>query len=244
MVFGLAISPGSGQGSGSSGKEPGFFARNRAAIIAGIAAVVVLTLVAVFFRNTATAPRVKQVETITIVPVQPPKPPPPPPPVQQQMIQQPKVTTPIPKPTQPAPPTKVAPPKSAAPAATPLGTSIKGNSPNSFDLTGTPGGDGLLGGGGGGGSGAWAYYASLLQTQINAALQKNPRTNHASFQVNARIWLDNTGRVTRAVVAPSGNAEIDAAIQNEVFTGMRFSEPPPAGMPMPIVISLTGEQPL
>ena len=243
MAFGIVTSPGPNRGPGSSGREPGFLARNRAAVITGIAAIIVFGLVALFFRNTATEPPVKQVETITIVPVQPPKPPPPPPPVQQQMIQQPKITTPIQKPTEQAPPTKVAPPKAAAPAATPLGTSIKGNTPNNFDLSGTPGGNGLLDGGGGGGSGAWSYYASQLQDKINQALQKNPHTSHATFQVAASIWVDATGKVTRVEGTSSGNKDIDAAIQQQVLAEMSAGSPP-AGMSMPIHMNLTGEQPL
>jgi hypothetical protein len=188
---------------------------------------------------------VKQVENITIIAIQPPKPPPPPPPPPQEMIQQPKITAPIPKPTAPAPPTKVATPKAAAPIAPPLGTSIHSNAaPDSFNLSGNAGGDSLLGGGGGeGGSGAWSYYASQLQTRISQALHGNKTTTNATFQVTARVWVDATGLVTRVVVAPSGSPAIDAAIGNEVLAGEKF-DPPPAGMPMPIVMNLTGQQPL
>jgi periplasmic protein TonB len=227
-------------GPSTTAGAPGFFGRNRAAIIVGAAAIIIFALIAVFFRNSATQPPVRQVETVTIVPVQPPKPPPPPP-VQQQMIQQPKITTPIQKPTEQAPPTKVAPPKAAAP---PLGTSIKGNTANNFDLSGTSG-DGLVGGdGGGGGSGAWAYYASQLQTQINVALQKNPRTSHASFQVTAHVWLDANGNPTRVTLSnSSGNPIIDQAIRDQVLATLNAGAPP-VGMSMPINVSLTGEPPL
>jgi periplasmic protein TonB len=243
MAFGMITSSGTplGRAPGPSGQEPGFFARNRAAIIAGIVALIVLGVVVSFLRTTVTAPPVKQVETVTIVPVQPPKPPPPPPPVQQQMIQQPKITMPLQKPTEQASPTKVATPKAAAP---PLGTAIKGSTPNNFDLSGSGSGDGLLDGGGGGGSGAWSYYASQLQGQINTALQKNPHTSHASFQVTARIWLDAKGVVTSVVLSSSsGNPQIDQAIRTQALATLNAGAPP-AGMPMPINISLTGEQPM
>ena len=225
---------------------PGFVRQHGAAFAAAAVLIVLLLIALVFFLSNRHQPPVKQVETITIIAVQPIKPPPPPPPPPQEMIQQPKITTPIAKPTEPAPPTKVATPKAVAPVAPPLGTSIHSNAaPDSFNLSGNAGGDSLLGGGGGeGGSGAWSYYASLLQSQINQALHVNKKTTNASFQVVARVWVDSTGFVTRVVVAPSGNNIIDSAIRNEVLAGMRFSEPPPAGMPMPIVMSLTGQQPL
>jgi periplasmic protein TonB len=224
---------------------PGFVRQHGAAFGAAAAIIILFLIALVFLLSNRNQQPVKQVETITIVAVQLPKPPPPPPPPPE-MIQQPKITTPIAKPTEPAPPTKVATPKAAAPAAPPLGTSIHSNAaPDSFNLSGNTGGNGLLGGGGGeGGSGAWSYYASLLQGQLNQALHANKKTTNASFQVTTRVWVDATGLVTRVVVAPSGNDVIDAAIRNEVLAGMKFSAPPPAGMPMPIVISLTGQQPL
>ena len=225
---------------------PGFVRQHGAAVGAAVAVILLLLLALVFFLSNRSQPPVKQVENITIIAVQPPKPVPPPPPPPQQMIQQPKITTPILKPTEAAPPTKVVTPKAAAPTAPPLGTTIHSNAaPDSFNLSGNAGGDSLLGGGGGeGGSGAWSYYASLLQSQLNQALHANKKTTNASFQVVARVWVDNTGLVTRVVVTPSGNDVIDAAIRNEVLAGMRFSQAPPAGIPMPIVMSLTGEAPL
>lgn len=229
---------------GMDDEEDGFFVRHRISLIVGGIAVILLGIAAFFMANTARQPPVHQVETITIVPVRPPPPPPPPPPPQQQMIQQPKITMPIPKPTEPAPPTKVAPPKPAAPAATPMGTSIKGNSPNNFDLTGNAGGDGLLDGGGGGGGGAWSYYSGQAQDRITAALEKNPGTRHATAGLQVKIWVDSNGLISRIVlIHPSGNPTVDAAIERQVLPKLPLGVPP-AGMPMPMNVSLTGQEPL
>lgn len=227
------------------GEDPRFLIRHRTSIIVGVVAVLVLAVIAWLTTGTVNQAPVHRVETVTIVPVQPVKPPPPPPPPPQQMIQQPKITTPEIKEANPNQPPKAAPPKPAAPASVPMGTSLKANGQaNNFDLTGTPGGNGLLGGGGGGGGSRWGWYQNVMQAQLNQALHENKTTTQATFQVTARVWVDAAGLVTRVVVAPSGNPAVDDAIRNQVLVHMRFNQPPPADMPMPIVLSLTGESPL
>jgi len=59
-----------------------------------------------------------------------------------------------------------------------------------------------------------------------------------------RIWPDNTGRITRATLASStGDAALDAALRDDVLSGLQLSEPPPADMPLPIVMQLTAKKP-
>jgi hypothetical protein len=177
---------------------------------------------------------------VVMVKVQPVMPPPLP-----AIITQPKVTVMIPAPSSAMPSDK----RPMRPAAPAVGTALPSNGQSDgFDLSGTPGGIGLIGGGGGDGGGAggnasWADYNSLLQVQITQALQHNPRTRDAIFEVTARIWIDGSGIVTRAIVSTTGDAAMDAALKNEVLTGARYSAAPPAGMPMPVVLRITGERP-
>jgi outer membrane biosynthesis protein TonB len=86
----------------------------------------------------------------------------------------------------------------------------------------------------------WGWYASQVQSVISQALQNNKDTRYADFRVEARIWADPTGKITRARIAKStGNAAVDNALTNAVLTGLILQEAPPAGMPMPIVLRLT-----
>ena len=63
--------------------------------------------------------------------------------------------------------------------------------------------------------------------------------NNAFLQV-----LDASGRVTRATLSgSSGDPGIDAAIREEILTGLKFQAPPPDGMPMPIVMRLKATRP-
>ncbi len=223
-------------------------ARHRASFVTlGIGAVLAALLLYALL-HTARQPVVHQAPVITMVIIQPPKPPPPPPPLPQpKMITQPKMTVPEQKPQIPNQPPKAAPTKPAGRPAPALGTSIHNNGPaDSFDLSGDTSGNGLIGGGGGGGGGGsrWGYYAGMVQSQIEAALSHNPVTRDASAGLEVRIWADAGGLVTRvALVKSSGDPAVDSAIENDVLAHMQL-QPPPSDMPMPMVMSLTGQSAL
>ena len=189
----------------------------------------------------------RKVNELTIVAIVPPPPPPPPPPekqpeqkvieqtpVKQEIIEEKAVDIP-----------KDAPPEANNdPLPGPLGLDDAGKGPG--DLLGRPGGRGLIGGGGGGGGGGsrWGWYASIVQTQIEAALRANERTRHAVLQVQVRLWSDSTGRINRVQLASSsGNPDLDAVIRDQILGAMTLREPPPKDMPMPIIMRLSAQQP-
>ncbi len=134
--------------------------------------------------------------------------------------------------------------KSPASDTPALGTSIQGN--GSGDGFGLAAGNGYVGGtgksGGHGSNSRWGWYASQIQNTISQALQSNTNIHNADFRIVARIWTDRTGRITRARLAKStGNPALDNALTNEVLVGLILQEPPPDGMPMPIVLRLTAQ---
>jgi TonB family protein len=138
-------------------------------------------------------------------------------------------------------------PKPEEPPAAPLGTGIAGPGSDALGLSGHGNGGGYGPGGngtGGRGGSRWGWYAGQVQNRIAEAIRNNRKTRNASMHVDVRIWPDNTGRITRATISGStGDAAVDAALKNEVLTGLRLSEPPPEGMPTPIVIRLTARRP-
>jgi TonB family protein len=174
-------------------------------------------------------------ESITLVSLPPPPPPPPqftpPPPPPQQEEQ--KMEQPMIKEDQP----KAEPPKDEPP----LGTNVKGDGPgDSFGLGSNPG-NGRLGSSGNGSK--WGWYASQVSSRIQAALQQNRKTRSASMNVRVRVWPDTTGRITRAQVSGStGDPALDSAV-NEALTGLQLQEPPPTGMPAPIVLQVAAHRP-
>lgn len=200
-------------------------------------------LVAWFLFGGKSKPKKRDAGIVSIMPVLPPPPPPPPP----------QPTPPPPEPvSQPDQPELVeetqpeAPPEAAPDEPAPMGSNIQGDGPpDGFGLTGK-GGGGLIGGRGkGGGSGSrFGAYAGRVQGAVSAALRAHKLTRSASLSLKARIWVDASGRVTRATLeGSSGDPAVDNALRNEILTSVTLPEPPPEGMPMPIVMRINAARP-
>jgi outer membrane biosynthesis protein TonB len=139
---------------------------------------------------------------------------------------------------------KDAPPDSNDPPPGPPGLDDAGKGPG--ELLGRPGGRGLIGGGGGGGGGGsrWGWYASIVQTQIEAALRANEKTRHAVMRIQVRLWPDAMGKINRVqLVSSTGNADLDAVIRDQILGGLTLREPPPKDMPMPIITRVSAQSP-
>jgi periplasmic protein TonB len=172
-------------------------------------------------------------DSITLVSLAPPPPPamtPPPPPPQQEEQ---KMEQPMIKEDQP----KEAPP----PDEPPLGTGIKGNgNGDSFGL-GSGSGTGRIGGNENGSK--WGAYASHVQASVAEAIRRYRKTRSANLSLKVRIWPDSSGRISRAQLAGStGDPSLDNAIQDDVLSGLQL-QPPPVGMPAPIVLRLNARRP-
>lgn len=216
-------------------------------IIAGAVALVALGAGAVFLFGSSDEPKKKKATTVSIMPVLPPPPPPPTPP-----------PTPPPAPPEPVEPppdapefveetTPEAPPEPEAEAPEAMGSNIQGDGPpDGFGLVGK-GGGGMIGGGrgaGGGGGTRFGWYAGRVQNAVTSALRTHRATRASSLSIKARIWVDGSGRVTRASLeGSSGDREIDQTIQRDILTGLQLPDPPPEGMPMPILMRINAARP-
>jgi len=139
---------------------------------------------------------------------------------------------------------KVEAPKAPEPPKEALGTNLKGNGPGMAGLGGSGNGGGTFGGQPGGGGSKWGAFAGQVQTKVANALRSNSQTKKANLKIQVRIWSDSTGRITRAKLdASTGDSKLDQVIQNDVLTNLQLDQPPPAGMPMPIVMRLTARRP-
>jgi TonB family protein len=220
-------------------EELGFFRRFRIPLALG-ALLVIGGAVWVIKGDHKSAPQKAPIHMVAVLP--PPPPPPPPPPT-------PPPTPPPPEPEQKPefqpeekPEEKPPDPPPAAPA---LGSNIVGDGDNGFGLVAGGGngfGNGL--GGNGGNRSKYGYYAGQVQGRVVEALRANKATRSAAMTLQVRIWVDATGRVTRASLAGStGHAATDAALRDEILTGLQLPAPPPEGMPMPIVMRITAKRP-
>jgi len=205
-----------------------FFRRFRIAIIVTSFVLAVIIVIAKFASGSAVSKR----DSITLVSIAPPPPPPPllrpPPPPQQeeQKMEQPMIKEEEPK---------------EASKSEPLSTGIKGDGANNFGLSSKPD-HGLIGQNGGRGT-KWSWYAKQVQGRVQQALQTNRRTRSASMNVSVRVWPDPSGRIRRAQLSEStGDPGLDAAIRDEVLTGLQLDQPPPADMPAPITLRLAARR--
>jgi protein TonB len=216
----------------------GFFKRNGIAIIVGVVLALLISTVGVLVKMYGKVPPPRKPEEIVIhlqpMPPMPPPPPPPPPPPQppeKKFVEQPKDLKPLEKPKDVA----KAPDKPAGPPG-PKGPA----SDNGLNQAGGGGG----GGGGDGGGSEFGPYAAEVVATIKARLQANSKTSHANFEgLKTRIWADSTGRITKATISgTTGDPAVDDALKNEVLVGMQLQEPPPDGMPMPIVLRMSEQR--
>ena len=183
----------------------------------------------------------QEVITITLPPLAPPPPPPPPPPQNEppppkdeEMVEQ-----------EPVPDNE--PPPEAPPEAAPsedLSTGIAGNGPDMGLSRSGNGGNGKIGGSGKGSGSKYGWYAAKIQSTIADALRQNSATKSATFSLQVRVWADANGRITRAsLIGTSGSAAIDAAIKNQILTGLQLPQAPPPDMPMPITMRISARKP-
>ncbi len=85
-------------------------------------------------------------------------------------------------------------------------------------------------------------YAGKVKSRIQQALEGNPRTRKAGMTIEVRVWPDETGRISRVKLNNStGDKELDAIVE-QVLTGLQ-GEPPPEGMPTPIIMRITARRP-
>lgn len=126
-----------------------------------------------------------------------------------------------------------------------LGTSISGA--GGADAFGLGSNRAAASGGIGGNRGSasrFGWYAAQVQASVSDSLRNHPKTRSASFQIEVRLWPDLTGRITRAkLVGSTGNSAMDEIIKTEVLAGLQLREPPPADLPLPIVLRLNARRP-
>jgi protein TonB len=169
---------------------------------------------------------VQEVHLIRPPPPPPPeeKPPPPPPPEE-------KVVTPQ---DQPKPdPT----PDNQPPPSQNLGLDAEGGAGgDAFGLVGNRGGRDLLGGGSGS---AAAWYGNIVKNEVMDRLGSDKALLSGSYQVSVRFWFSKDGTVEKlALVKSSGDRERDRSIEALLSAITRFSQPPPAGVPSPITLTV------
>jgi hypothetical protein len=64
------------------------------------------------------------------------------------------------------------------------------------------------------------------------------------MNVIVRIWPDTTGKIVKVRVSgDAADPSLVDSLQNQILAGLQLDDPPPADMPLPIVMRLTAKRP-
>jgi protein TonB len=209
----------------------------RAGIVLGLLVAVALVLAVIRHLMADTGPRKKTVvQQISLL-----KPPPPPPPKPEQKPPEPQIKKEEVKLPEPDKPPDPQPAQAEPPPGPDLGVDAQGaGSGDSFGLVGKPGGKDITTIGGGGGGNRFAWYAGLVQAEIQKALGRNAKLRGTEFKATVTIWMSVDGKVQRSELAAStGNAETDQMIRLALAEIPQLREVPPSDMPQPIRLRVT-----
>lgn len=215
----------------SDAPEGSFLKRNWLALIVGVAVLGGGTTAAIALSSKGGAGS-RKAENISMVMITPPPPvvlsPPPPPPQQEEEMLK-------------------------AEEDKPEETPPDDNAPTTNNVSNGPDAGWGLKAGGKGGKGqqiryvspmsVWTKYANGAATRIADAMRRHNKLKHSSLSITARVWIDSTGRITRAETQSTGDAAVDAALRSDVLQGMQLSGPPPEGMKMPVNLKLSARRP-
>jgi outer membrane biosynthesis protein TonB len=205
--------------------------------LAGGAAIVAALLLLWHFAGHQVGVRRSAPRIATITPLPPPPPPPKEKPPEPKKVEETKQE--LPKPNEPLKPVEA--PKQApdlAKQVTINGPAQAGN--DSFNIGAGEGG-GMVGSGGGNGVGG-ASYEQYLGYALQQAIQRDDRTRRLAFEVQASLWIEADGRISRVeLITPSGSSNTDRALL-DVLQGLHVDTPPPS-MRMPVRAAIRGRRP-
>ena len=136
------------------------------------------------------------------------------------------------------------PPEAPAPDNDPAPTtSIVGNGADGFNMKAGNGGGTGSGQIGGRGGSALKWYLSNVKKNVESAARNSKKLRTANLGGTLRLWLDDTGRVTRATLSgASGDAEAQTALTDEL-KGLTLADAPPKEIEMPIIMRFSASKP-
>ncbi len=126
------------------------------------------------------------------------------------------------------------------PAEEALGTALTGGDGTSGLGSGNGGGNGMIGGTGGRNYSERGRWQGKFGRAIQDILSRNPELKFAKGSVPFRVWLDESGRITRVTLnGTTGNSSQDEVLRSKALVG-QVLEPAPPGTPMPVIMRFSG----
>ena len=181
-----------------------------------------------------------------IVPLPPPPPPPPEPetpPEPEEPVEE-EVVDPEPE---PEPEMEQITPEDEAPSpaddlADPMQMDADAQAGSDAFNIGSGKGSGMSGSGGGRlGNGTYKQYLSYAFQKL---LRESPELRNLAFRIQADVWLNTAGDITRVeLIRSSGDEELDAKLLSTLRAAPRFQERPPASLTIPVRLDFRGRRP-
>lgn len=107
-----------------------------------------------------------------------------------------------------------------------------------FGLAARHGGSDLIGSG----SDPFGGYVTMVKDAVLETLSDDKRIRKGNYSVVVRIWLLRDGRVDRIkLTQPTGNQELDTAIEQALARVARVREAPPIEMPEPVTLRIVSK---
>lgn len=205
-----------------------------------IGLVVLLVLGAIAYGVSAlmsgSAPQKKKITTIKLLPDTPPPPPPPPPkePPKEQPKEAPKeVPKEIPKPAEVPPAENLKMEGAAGDGPSPFAAGAVSNDYKGGDVK-TIGSDG---------GAKFNWYAGLVKSQIENALEQDKNITQGQYKLVVNVWIKPNGDVERTdLVQSDAKDEVEQAVKAALNNMSRIREAPPEGMPQPIKLRITARK--
>lgn len=79
-------------------------------------------------------------------------------------------------------------------------------------------------------------YHAAVQAAVIAVLCGDPRTVPGPYRLALNLWIDETGRVERVQLHPTGDAARDARIQSRLSAAVLPSLPPGVAQPLTLLV--------
>ena len=215
--------------------EPGFLRRHLVMIILGLIALGGGGYFAFNYKPSKDTKSKKKMDMVMVMPVlAPPPPPPPPPPPKEEPPPEEEKEEEMAAEEEPPPDAQDKP--ADKPADEPIGTAIAGGDGSGLGLGGGIGGNGIGGTGTGRGYSERGRWQGKFGRGVQEILSRHAGLKFAKGSVPFRVWLDDSGRITRVVLNGStGNPEHDDMLKNRALVG-QVLEPAPPGTPMPVIM--------
>ncbi len=181
-------------------------------------------------------PQKKQMTKIKLLPDTPPPPPPPPPkePPKEQLKEAPKeVPKEIPKPAEVPPAENLKMEGAAGDGPSPFASGQVTNDYKGGDVK-TIGSDG---------GAKFNWYAGLVKSQIENALEQDKNITQGQYKLVVSVWLKANGDVERVeLVQSDAKDEVEAAVKAALNNMPPMREAPPEGMPQPIKLRISARK--